>query len=332
MSAAARPRRRAALIVNPVKADAPRLRALVDSLSAAAGWLRPSVWETSIEDPGQEATRRALDDGVDAVLVAGGDGTVRAVSEAMAGTGVPLAIVPSGTGNLLARNLALPLDDPAAMVRAVFAGDLLPVDIGWAEIARADGTSSEHAFVVLAGIGLDADMIANTRPDWKRSVGWVAYLDGAARSLANAKPFRVIYSVDDGRLHPTKAYSILFANCGALPAGISLIPDASIADEQLDVAVIRPRGPFGWLAVWRTVWWQNSVLRRTRTGRWIIGLGSESKSVRFARGAAAEAAVDTPRPVELDGDEFGEGVRIRCRIDPGALHVVLPAGHDVTML
>ncbi|MDR6866574.1 diacylglycerol kinase family enzyme [Microbacterium resistens] len=332
MSADDSPRRRAALVVNPVKADAPRLRALLESLSTSAGWLPPAVWETSVADPGQAATRRALDEGADAVLVAGGDGTVRAVAEAIAGSGVPLAILPSGTGNLLARNLALPLDDPSTMIRAVFTGDLHPIDIGWAAITRSDGESSEHAFVVLAGIGLDADMIANTRPDWKRAVGWVAYLDGAARSLANSKPFRVVYAIDDGRLHSTKAHSMLFANCGALPAGISLIPDASIADEQLDIAVIRPRGPFGWLAVWRTVWWQNSVLRRTEAGRRIIRLSGESKSVLFERGSTAEAAAEEPRPIELDGDEFGEGARIRCRIDPGALQIVLPAGHDVTRL
>ncbi|WP_231819035.1 diacylglycerol/lipid kinase family protein [Microbacterium resistens] len=327
-----RPRSHAALVVNPVKADAPRLRTMLQSMSASMGWAPPAILETSVEDPGQEATRTALAGGASAVLVAGGDGTVRAVSEAMAGTGVPLAIIPSGTGNLLARNLALPLDDPLGMIRAVFRGDVHPVDIGWAEITRPDTTTSEHAFVVLAGIGLDADMIANTRPDLKKSVGWVAYVDGAARSLAGAKPFRVVYAVDDAKLHSVKVHSMLFANCGTLPAGISLIPDASIADGGLDVAVIQPSGPFGWLAVWRTVWWQNSVLRRTQAGRRMIELAGQSRSIRYLSGKAAEAAAQEPAPIELDGDEFGAAVRIRCRIDPGALLVVLPAGHDVSAL
>ncbi|MGN8027189.1 diacylglycerol/lipid kinase family protein [Microbacterium sp. 22242] len=323
-------RLRAALVVNPVKADAPKLIRLLRTLSEQAGWAVPRIVETSVEDPGQEATRTALAEGAAAVLVAGGDGTVRAVSETMAGTGVPLSIVPSGTGNLLARNLGLALDSPATAIDAVFHGDRHPVDIGWAELTRADGDQHEHGFVVLAGIGLDAHMIANTRPGLKKSVGWVAYVDGAARSLPGAKPFRIVYAVEDERLHSMKVHSMLFANCGALPAGIALIPDASITDGHLDVAVFQGRGPFGWLAVWRTVWWQNSVLRRSRAGRRMIELAGSGRSVHFLRGRDAEAATTEPAPVELDGDEFGEAVRIRCRIDPGALLIAVPHGHVIS--
>ncbi|WP_439901509.1 diacylglycerol/lipid kinase family protein [Microbacterium azadirachtae] len=323
-------RPRAALVVNPVKADAPRLVGLLRSLSAEAGWDEPLVIETTVQDPGQSATRSALDRGAAAVLVAGGDGTVRAVSETMAGTGVPLAIVPSGTGNLLARNLGLALDAPSSVIDAVFRGDRHPVDIGWAELTRADGDVKEHGFVVLAGIGLDAHMIANTRPGLKKSVGWVAYVDGAARSLPGAKPFRIMYAVEDRRLHSVKVHSMLFANCGALPAGIALIPDASITDGDLDVAVIQARGPFGWLAVWRTVWWQNSVLRRSKAGRRMIELTGSGSSIHYLRGRDAEAATTEPVPVELDGDEFGEAVRIRCRIDPGALLIAVPPGHVIS--
>ena len=215
--------RQAALVYNPIKVDEKRLRAAVRDLSKAEGWAHPAFYPTTVQDAGQEATAEALARGVDVVLAAGGDGTVRAVSEAIAGTGVPLAIVPSGTGNLLARNLALPLTSPDEMIRAALTGIRHPIDIGWARITREGGAETEHAFVVLAGIGLDADMIANTRPDLKKSVGWIAYVDGAARSLANASPFRSVYQVDDGRLHSTKVHSILFANCGMLPAGISLV-------------------------------------------------------------------------------------------------------------
>ena len=87
----------------------------------------PTFFETTIEDLGAGVTRQALDAGADAVMVAGGDGTVRAVAETMSGSGVPLTIIPSGTGNLLARNMLLPLTDPAAMVQATFDGDPHPV-------------------------------------------------------------------------------------------------------------------------------------------------------------------------------------------------------------
>lgn len=325
-------RRQAALVYNPIKVDEKRLRATLRDLSKAEGWEHPAFYPTTIEDAGQDATAQALARGVDVVLVAGGDGTVRAVSEAIAGTGVPLAILPSGTGNLLARNLVLPLGSPEGMIRAALSGSRHAIDIGWARITRADGTDEEHAFVVLAGIGLDADMIANTRPNLKKSVGWIAYVDGAARSLANASPFRSVYQIDDGRLHSTKVHSILFANCGMLPAGISLIPNASIDDGTLDVAVIKPSGAFGWFNVWRRIWWENSVLRRFPAGRRVLERRGRDASVHYFEGHVAEAATSHPTPVELDGDEFGEAVRITCRVDAGALLLALPEGHPVDTL
>lgn len=325
-------RRQAALVYNPIKVDEKRLRASVRDLSREAGWEHPAFYPTTIHDAGQAATAQALARGVDVVLVAGGDGTVRAVSEAIANSGVPLAILPSGTGNLLARNLGLPLANPEEMIRAALGDFRHPIDIGWARLIREDGEQSEHAFVVLAGIGLDADMIANTRSDLKKSVGWIAYVDGAARSLPRARPFRAVYQIDDGRLHSTKVHSILFANCGTLPAGIALIPDASITDSTLDVAVIQPTGVLGWLGLWRRIWWDNSVLRRFRAGRRVLERRGRDASVHYFRGLAAEAAAPGPTPIELDGDEFGEAVRITCRADPGALLLALPAGHPVSTL
>jgi len=322
---------RAALVYNPIKVDAAALRARVLHYSMAAAWRDPLFFETTVSDLGQDAVSRALARGVDAVLVAGGDGTVRAVAAALIDTGIPLTIVPSGTGNLLARNLDLPLADPDTMIQATFDGDRRPVDIGRARLHRADGTADDEAFVVMAGIGLDAAMIANTRSQLKKTVGWIAYVDGAARSLPGAKPFRVMYELDAHRLHSTKAQSMLFANCGTLPAGIELIPDASIADGLLDIALIQPTGWFGWIGVWRKVWWDNSVLRRSRAGRRIVERRRDS-SVRYLRASTVEAAVETPQPVELDGDEFGEAVRLRCSILPGGLLISLPSGHDLSRL
>jgi len=318
--------RRAALIYNPIKVDGRRLRQRVEHASRRAGWQHPLFFQTTPEDIGQDATARALREGADAVLVAGGDGTVRAVAEALIDSRVPLTIVPSGTGNLFARNLELPLTDTDAAIAVAFSGEIEDVDIGMAQLARADGTTEEHAFVVMAGIGLDAAMIANTRAQLKKTMGWVAYVDGAARSLPRARPFRVVYEMEGHRLHSAKVHSMLFANCGALPAGIALVPDASVTDGLLDVAMIQPTGWFGWLGVWRKVWWDNTVLRRTRAGRRIVERRRDS-SVRYLHGTSIEAGADTAQPVELDGDEFGEAVRIRCRVLPGALRMALPQRH-----
>ncbi len=320
--------RRAALICNPIKVDADALRATVARLSAEAGWAEPLDFETTIDDLGDDIARVALKEGVDAVLVAGGDGTVRAVSEAMSGSGVPLTIVPSGTGNLLARNLHLPLDDPEAMVRATFDGDTLPIDVGFAALRRPDGETVEHAFVVMGGMGLDAAMIANTSGDLKKKVGWVAYVDGAARSLVNAKPFPVMYQVVGHRMHRAQVQSVLIANCGSLPAGLELIPEASITDGQLDIAIFQPKNPFGWLLVWRRVAWDNSVLRRFRAGRQILALSTRDNSIRYTKGTGIDVAAQAVQPVQLDGDEFGEAVHMAVRVAAGSLLVRVPSGHD----
>jgi len=321
--------RRAALVYNPIKVDAERLRGQVIHFSRHAGWADPLFFTTSVEDLGQGPVRDALAQHVDAVLVAGGDGTVRAVAEALAHTGVPLTIVPSGTGNLLARNLRLPLDDPERIIRTAFTGDRMRMDIGFAQLRRVDGSADTHGFVVMGGIGLDAAMIANTRPRLKKRVGWMAYVDGAARSLATAKPFRVVYQVAGHRMHTARVQSVLYANCGSLPAGLELIPEASVVDGSMDVAVFQPKGWWGWIFVWRRVAWDNSVLRRFRAGRRVLSLRTRDNAVRYARGTALDVAASGPQPVQLDGDEFGVAVHIIARIEPGALTVTVPAGHDL---
>lgn len=324
-----RPNPKAALVYNPIKVDADELRAAVTRLAAEAGWVEPLFYETTVDDLGDDVTRQALAEEVDAVLVAGGDGTVRAVSEAMTGSGVPLTIVPSGTGNLLARNLGLPLDDAEAMIRATFDGDTVPIDVGFAKITRPNAASEERAFVVMGGMGLDAAMIANTNGDLKKKVGWVAYVDGAARSLVGAKPFPVMYQLPGHRMHRANVQSVLIANCGSLPAGLELIPEASVTDGQLDVVVVQPKGPLGWLLVWRRVAWDNSVLRRFRAGRRILALTTEDNAVRYTRGVGIDIATQEAQPVQLDGDEFGEGTHLRCRVENGGLLVAVPRGHEV---
>ncbi|MEZ3160444.1 diacylglycerol kinase family protein [Microbacterium sp. BWT-B31] len=324
--------RRAALVYNPTKVVVDGLRAAVAFQSERSGWAPPLFYETTVDDLGHDVTRQALAEGADAVLVAGGDGTVRAVSEAMADSGVPLSIVPSGTGNLLARNLRLPLENRDAMIEAAFHGDTLPMDIGWAHLSHEDGTGTVHAFVVMGGIGLDAAMIANTRPQLKKKVGWFAYIDGAARALPTAKPFRVTYSLLGHRLHSARVQSVLFANCGSLPAGLELVPEASVVDGALDIVVFQPKGPLGWIFVWRRVAWDNSVLRRFRAGRDVLSLRTHDNNVIYARGEGIEIGAHEPQPVQLDGDEFGTAVHVLTRVAPQSLLLALPKGHDVSGL
>src|SRR5690606_16183468 len=146
---------RAAVVYNPTKVDLPELRDAVALAESEAGWAK-SLWiETTEEDPGVGQARQAVEQGAAVVIAAGGDGTVRAVAEGLHESGVPLTLLPAGTGNLLARNMDLTLTDMPDSVRTAFTGHDRRIDLGLVDIERPDGSRESHAFVVMAGIGLD---------------------------------------------------------------------------------------------------------------------------------------------------------------------------------
>jgi diacylglycerol kinase (ATP) len=320
--------RRAAVVYNPVKTDVARLTAGVIAAAAAAGWAEPLWFETSVEDPGQRVTRRALRHGVDLVLVAGGDGTVRAVAEALRGAEVPLGVLPVGTGNLLARNLQLPLNSLDDAIRIAFTGDTRAIDLGVASVTYTDERIDDHVFLVMAGLGLDAQMIAATRPDLKKQVGWLAYVDAGMRAIPKAEPFRIRYNLGTRSEHQAQVSTILIANCGLLPGNIQFLPDALLDDGILDIAVLQPKGVLGWLKIWRRVTWQNGVLRRSAVGRRIIEFTEEDneRSMTTLLGTDIRIVPEKPQEFELDGDEFGLVKSVFLRADAGALLVRVQAG------
>lgn len=331
----------AAVVYNPVKVDVDRLRAAVELASINAG-LEPTEWfETSTEDAGFLVTREALKQNPSVVLAAGGDGTVREVAEALRGTGVPLALVPSGTGNLLARNLEHPLANIEESVRIAFSGAERAMDIGIARLTpgnvppedTADGTAktaaggeAEHCFLVMAGLGIDAAMVANTSSTLKDKVGWLAYVDGTMRSLPSLEKVGLRYTIDEGPGRTAHVSTILIANCGSLPGNIQVMPDAKIDDGLLDIAVLQPKTLLGWLMIWRAVTWENRVLRRTALGRKIVkhtGTG-RTNTLTYLRGARVRLAVETPQPFELDGDPFGDVRAVELTVEPNGLLVKVP--------
>jgi diacylglycerol kinase family enzyme len=330
VSASESPQQHAAVVYNPVKVDLEKLRASVAAAEHAAGW-GPTQWfETSVDNVGQAATVRALDAGASMVLSAGGDGTVRAVAEALRDSGVRMAIVPSGTGNLLARNLLLPLGNIDSATTIAFSGVDKPIDLGVASVTTDAGVVEEHVFLVMAGLGLDAQMIAHTRDDLKKQVGWLAYVDGVARALPKARPFRIRYSVEGRTDRPAQVSALLVANCGLLPGNLQFLPDARLDDGILDIAVLQPKGMLGWLTIWRRVTWENGVLRRSAVGRRMIA-ATESTNERVMttlRGADIRIVLEHAQDFELDGDEFGPVRKVRLHADAGALIVRVPAESD----
>jgi len=317
----------AAVVVNPVKVDVVKLRASVDAAAAAAGWGSSLWFETTTTDAGQSVTRQALRQGASVVIAAGGDGTVRAVAEGLRDSGVALAIVPTGTGNLLARNLRLPLGNLDVSVALAFEGAERAVDMGVASATRPDGSTRDYVFLVMAGVGLDAEMIAKTRPDLKKHVGWLAYVDAGVRLMPKAKPFGIRYSLRARPESTAHVSSVLIANCGVLPGNMQFLPDAEVDDGILDIAVLQPKGMLGWLKIWRRVTWENGVLRRSAVGRRIIKIteSDNERTMTTLRAPDIRIAVDEPQGFELDGDEFGEVLSVYVRVDPRSLVVRVPA-------
>ncbi|MDQ1540269.1 MAG: hypothetical protein QOH29_995, partial [Actinomycetota bacterium] len=180
-----------------------------------AGWEPPLWLETTEEDPGRGQAEDAIKQGVDVVLVCGGDGTITACAAALANSRVPLAIVPAGTGNLLARNLELPLDRDAALEIALTGSDRT-LDVG---------TIDGEPFVVMAGMGLDAVMLSDASEALKARVGWAAYVLSAARHLRD-RPVEVELTGDDAAPIHRRIHGLVVGNVGRLQGGVPLLPDA----------------------------------------------------------------------------------------------------------
>ena len=323
---AAKPKR-AAVVYNPVKVDVDRLRAAVAVAESEHGWAK-SVWlETTEDEPGHGLAKRAVAERVDLVIAAGGDGTVRAVGAGLRGTGVALGLLPSGTGNLLARNLGLDVNvnHLEASVDVAFSGYDYAIDMGVVEVDREDGSEEEHAFLVMAGIGLDAKMIANTDPALKKRVGWLAYVDAIARSLIDKEVLRVRYRLDGGELKTTRVHTVMVGNCGTLPGNVQLLPDAQLDDGLFDIVTLRPEGFTGWARIWVGIFWENGVLRRSSMGRKLLGMRNKPvRAMRYLRGRRIHIDLDKLEEFELDGDEFGMITGFRAHVDPASLLVRMP--------
>lgn len=295
----------AAVVFNPVKVDGAKLRAAVEGEEHRGGWA-PSTWhQTASDDDGRGAARAAAADLPDVVLVVGGDGTLRVAAEELADTGIPVALVPAGTGNLFARNLHLPLNNLALAVRTAFRGTDREVDIGYATLRRESGPAERHAFLVMAGVGLDASMAANTNARVKKRLGWVAYSDPIARSVFGNHQFTMHYGLDDAAEQTMKAHTIIVGNCGTLTAGMLLLPDAVMDDGILDAVAFRPKGGAGWTKIGYGLA-LNRFFHRTRFGRLLDVFLPTSKTLRYASGRTMTVRFDSPEAIQLDGDPFGK--------------------------
>jgi len=292
-----------AVVVNPTRIE-PDTRRQVTAVCTGLGWSEPLWLETTVEDPGTGQAREAVERGADVVLACGGDGTVRSVAEALAGTGVAMGLIPAGTGNLLARTIGTPQDVVAA-TRVALAGDDRKIDVGR---VRVDGAADERVFLVMAGTGFDAAIMANTPEALKVRVGPLAYVISGFRAM-HGRRTRVSITLDDQPTLRRRTRTVLVGNSGTLLGGLVLMPKAAIDDGVLDVVNIAPSTLVGWLAVALRV-----ITRRHR--------GHARVEHWQARSILIES--DTPQPSQLDGDPIGEVTTLRIRVDPATLVLRVP--------
>jgi diacylglycerol kinase family enzyme len=295
-----------AVIVHPGKVgDVSRARGLVERVAAAVGQPTPAWFETSPDDPGPGQTLRAMEQGATTVLAWGGDGTVMGVAATLVNSEVSLGIVPGGTGNLLARNLGIPLDARSAIEVALTGQDrridLLDVYLG----------RGQHAMsAVMCGMGWDADMMGAPE-NLKKRVGWGAYAVEGARHIVKP-PMRLRLSVDGGPEQHLYGRTVLIANVGMLVAGLNLIPEALGDDGLLDVLVIDPTSPLDWA--------------RTTTGI-LRGQGAEDDPSRtHLRGREVVVSTGHSRGRQIDGERVEDGHGFRVTVLEKALAVRVPLG------
>jgi diacylglycerol kinase family enzyme/membrane-associated phospholipid phosphatase len=341
-------RKRVAVILNPTKVgDIYAFKGKVLEVVEREGWNYPLWFETTVDDPGQGQAQAALEAGVDLIVTAGGDGTVRAVCEEAARTGVAVGIIPLGTGNLLARNMGLPLNTREALDVA-FGGQDRAIDLATfstdatladeheaiepepvltpaptsadaaaaEELANeparmAEPTPKEHtetSFLVMAGLGMDAEIMLGVDDNLKKKVGWFAYFLSGIKAL-RFPTMRVHISVDDGPFHRFRARTVVIGNVGFLQAGIPLLPQAQLDDGLLDVVVLAPKRFIGWVAI------LVRVMGRTR---------HTDRALNRMTGHKIMVRCEAPAPMQLDGDPVGMGTEFTAEVHHGVLLVRAP--------
>ena len=288
--------RRVAVIANAEKLRKRARRDLQEALGAA---FDDVTW--TMIDKGRKAkpaAKRARKAGCDAVLVAGGDGTVRAAAEALVDTGIPLAVLPSGTANLFVGAMQLPTE-PQDVIALMSSGSTRVIDTG---------VCNGLTFNVMGGAGFDAQMIADAE-EGKERLGTLAYVRAGARAARSRRPFHMTLHVDGVQVFDGDATGVLLGNVGTLKGGLEAFPDASPTDGVLDVAVITAAG----LRDWASLMIAAARHRQRTTGHAHLWRGT-NMTVRF----------EDRHRFELDGGVKGSAKRLDVEIRPASLTLFAP--------
>ncbi|MGB3827868.1 MAG: diacylglycerol kinase family protein [Ornithinimicrobium sp.] len=330
---------RAAIIINPTKfSDVDEVRAMIRRMCANEGWADPWWAETTVEETGSAQARQAIEAGVDLVCPLGGDGTVRSVASALVGTSTPIGLLPGGTGNLLARTLDLPIDSLRRSMTVVLTGRNAAIDtcslrltrpssaqlenrredpddaarnVDFRDAAESENTApvEEHTFLVMAGLGFDAEIMATAPEDLKAHIGWGAYVFAGAQHLTGPQ-FHVDVHAADGHSEHRKVRSVIVGNVGKLQGGFELLPEARSDDGLVTALLLYPRGLLGWASIWRKLVFKHDI----------------GPPARLTHLSSTRIRVEASKPVEVqvDGDVLGAGIVMDVEVQPKSLIVRLP--------
>lgn len=305
------------IIVNPLASRlrtpsrGARIQAELAAWAEAAAGRPPLVVTVEDRTSIDAAGSRAMAAGAGLVVAIGGDGTVAALAGDLAGTRIPLAIIPGGTGNVLASALGIP-NSPSRAIEALATAERRSIDLGSASLVGvADEPPVERLFAVAAGVGWDARVMAATAGSHKRHLGKLAYWMAALGLVGELRPTGYVIDVDQ-RHYEVEATVALVANAGELIPGrvrprLPIVPD----DGLLDLLVLRVASLAG------GVRGALELLDRTELG------GSPSGQAFRARGRSIRVVADPAQPRQVDGDGYGTGP-LEVAIRPGALDVLVP--------
>ena len=267
----------------------------------AATGLAAEIVETRTGDPVSQIVQERLREGFGLVVAAGGDGTVSAVAHALAGGEIPLGIVPAGTGNLVARELGIPLATDAAV--ALLAGPSRPQRI---DAMRIGG----RTYLLNAGVGINAEVIDETSRLGKSLFGRSAYVGTAVWKVLQAKQHRLEVTID-GETRTYHATDVAISNCGILAKALNPNgPDVRADDGRIDVCILCMKTPLDY------PWYY--VLK------WIAPERVNKIMVELVAHRRVAVRSDAPLAVQADGDIIGT-TPVEVEVLPSAVTVLVPA-------
>ena len=185
----------------------------------------PTFQQTTKPNHAYELGRKAIEEKYDAVIAVGGDGTINELGAALIGSGVPLGIIPEGSGNGLALYLGIPMNETAA-IRRLNRFETVDVDCG---------TINEKPFFNIAGLGFDASVSDRFANDSIR--GPIGYLRSVINVLGKYKPCHYTLTID-GKKYEREAFMISVANSPQYGNNAYIAPNASVNDGVLDVCIV----------------------------------------------------------------------------------------------